>query len=110
MAAYVCLVQEGQTAGDRRAELARGLQRIGREAFGDPEAGVETSWITIREGFGFTAGRPSTSSLVIRSVPVGFPEDRREAFMTRVCDLWIEVTGCSKDEIVVTAMDGPLPL
>lgn len=107
---YACIVQEGQTAESRQAELADGLREIGREAFGDPAQGVEIAWITIRRGFGFTAGEPSTSSLVVRSVPVGFPDDAREAFMTKVCDLWRRVTGCTTHEIMVTALDGPLPL
>ena len=107
---YACIIQEGQTPSRVQAELAEGLKRIGRELLGDTEAGAEISWITVPEGFGFTAGVPSTSTLVVRSVPVGFPDDEREAFMTRVCDLWTEVAGCTTDEIVVTAFDGPLPL
>ncbi len=107
---YACIVQEDQTPASKQAALGEGLKRIGRELLGDSEAGAEIRWITIKEGFGFTAGVPSTSSLVVRSVPVGFPAAEREAFMTRVCDLWKEVAGCSTDEIVVTALDGPLPL
>ena len=64
----------------------------------------------MKRGFGWTAGEPSTSSVVIRSVPVGLPLDQRESFMRRVCALWEEVTGCSTNEIVVSAWDGPLPL
>ncbi len=110
MAEYACIVQEGQGPEGKRDELAEGLRRIGREMFGDSPEGAEIRWTSIRQGFGFTAGSPSTSSLVIRSVPVGFPDDRREAFMTKVCDLWEDVTGCTTNEIVVTAFDGPLPL
>ncbi len=107
---YVCIIQAGQTPARKQGELAEGLKRIGRELLGDSETGTEVAWVTVPEGFGFTAGRPSTSSLVVRSVPVGFPDAEREAFMTRVCDLWKEVAGCSTDEIMVTAWDGPLPL
>ena len=110
MADYVCILQEDQDPESKRGELAEGLKRIGREVFRDAPEGGEIRWISIREGFGFTAGSPSTSSLVIRSVPVGFPDDQREAFMNRVCDLWTDVTGCTRNEIVVTAFDGPLPL
>ena len=107
---YACIIQEGQAPSRKQAELAEGLQRIGRELLGDSGAGAEISWITVPEGFGFSAGVPSTSTLVVRSVPVGFPDDEREAFLTKVCDLWTGVVGCTKDEIVVTAFDGPLPL
>ena len=103
-------IREVGARSRRREELAKGLERIGREVFGDREPGPEIRWVTVRDGYGFTAGDPSSSSVVVRSVPVGFPDDEREAFLKRVCDLWTEVTGCSDDEIVVTAFDGPLPL
>lgn len=110
MAQYACIVQEGQAAEGKQAELAEGLRRIGRERLGDPPEGAEISWITIRRGFGFTAGEPSTASLVVRSVPVGLPDAEREAFMAGVCELWRVATGCTAEEIMVTALDGPLPL
>ena len=110
MADYVCVIQEGQEASQKRDALAEGLRRIGQEAFGDDPAAIEISWIDVKRGFAWTAGEPSTSSIVIRSVPVGHPDDQREAFMRKVCELWEQQTGCSTDEIVVTAWDGPLPL
>lgn len=110
MAEYACILQEGQTPATLRDELAEGLRRIGRECFGDSAQGAEISWLSVDPGYGFTAGKPSTTSIVVRSVPVGFPDDEREAFMHRVCDLWTEVTGCTEHEIVVTALDGPIPL
>ena len=75
----------------------------------DP-ADLEIRWVTIPAGYGFTAGQPSTTSLVIRSVPPGWPQEQRVAFMKSVCDLWQEVTGCTLNEIVVSAYDGPLPV
>ena len=110
MPRYACMIQEGQAAHQKQQALAEGLRRIGRDSFGDDPSATEISWIVIRRGFAWTAGEPSTSSIVVRSVPVGLPLDRREAFMHGVCDLWTSVTGCSVDEIVVTAWDGPLPL
>jgi hypothetical protein len=109
MPRYACIIQEGQTAHHKQESLADGLQRIGREAFGD-DSPADVSWIVIKQGFGWTAGEPSTSSIVIRSVPVGLPLDQREAFMRKVCELWENETGCSINEVVVTAWDGPLPL
>jgi hypothetical protein len=110
MRLYVCMIQQGQTADRKRSELADGLRRIGQESFGDDPSETEISWNVVKKGFAWTAGEPSTSSIVVRSVPVGLPLERREAFMREVCDLWQNVTGCSIQEIVVTAWDGPLPL
>jgi hypothetical protein len=77
------MIQEGQPPASHCDELADGLRRIGAETFGDAPGGGEIAWIAIPTGFGFTAGEPSTSSLVVRSVPVGFPDDRREAFLAQ---------------------------
>ncbi len=110
MKRYTCMIQEGQAAHQKQSALAEGLLRIGREAFGDDPGETEIAWVVVKRGFAWTAGEPSTSSIVVRSVPAGLPLDEREAFMRQVCALWESVTGCSIDEIVVTAWDGPLPL
>lgn len=110
MPAYACIIQDGQSPHRQQDALAEGLRRIGREIFGDDPAATEIAWVVLRQGFAWTAGEPSTSSMVVRSVPAGFPDDRREVFLRAVCDLWTSVTGCSIDEIVVTAWDGPLPV
>ena len=106
---YICMIQAGQAADRKQAQLAEGLRKIGEEAFGDDPSRTQISWVAYPPGFAWTAGEPSTSSVVVRSVPVGLPDDQRESYLQRVCDLWVEVTGCSIDEIVATAFDGPLP-
>ncbi len=110
MSRYVCLIQEGQEADRKRSELADGLARIGQECFGDSGGSADVSWSVMKKDFAWTAGEPSKATLVIRSVPVGLPTPEREAFMLKVCDLWENVTGCSRQDVVVTAWDGPLPL
>ncbi len=110
MKKFSCLIQEGQGADRSQALLEEGLRRIGREAFGDDPAESEVAWTVFGRGFAWTAGEPSTSSVVIGSVPAGLPLERREPFLREICSLWERVTGCSTDEIVATAWDGPLPL
>lgn len=107
---YSCIVQEGQTPDRERKALAEGLAKIGQEFFGDAPGATEIRWVVVKKGFAWTAGEPSTSSIVVRSVPPGLPDAEREAFLRAVSELWVEETGCSIDEIVVTAVDGPLPL
>ena len=105
---YVCITQEGQSAEPHREALAEGLKKIGTECFGDDAGATEIEWIPVRKGFGFTAGKPSTATVVERSVPVGLPQDQRTAFMEKVSDLWMEVTGCTVNEIIIVAWEGPL--
>ncbi len=107
---FACIIQEGQAA-DRKADaLEAGLKRLAREFFGDDPADVGIGWTRQPRGWAWTAGQPSTSSIVVRSVPVGFDNDQREAYLHAVCDLWVETTGCTVNEIVATAFDGPLSL
>ena len=110
MADYACVIQQGQSADAHRSELELGLRRIGQESFGDDPAATRIAWTVVPRGMAWTAGEPSSSSIVIRSVPPGLPLPEREAFLRRVCALFERVTGCSADEVVVTAWDGPLPL
>ncbi len=107
---YTCIIQEGQAAEREKAGLEAALRALGEERFGDDPSATEVDWVVMKKGWAWTAGEPSTSSLIIRSVPAGLPDDERESFLRSVCDLWAERTGCHINEIVVTAWDGPLPL
>ena len=106
---YSCIIQEGQAADRKRDALEAGLRRLGQEFFGDaPEAEVGIRWTRHAPGWAWTAGEPSTTSIVVRSVPVGFDNDRREEYLHAVVAFWAETTGCHVNEIVATAFDGPL--
>ena len=107
---FACIIQEGQAADEKVAALEVGLRQLGKTFFGDDPAEVGIRWTRQPKGWAWTAGEPSTSSIVVRSVPVGFDDEQREAYLRAVCDLWVEVTGCSVNEIVATAFDGPLSL
>ncbi len=69
---------------------------------------MNINWTRQAPGWAWTAGEPSTSSIVVRSVPVGYDNEKREAYLHAVCQLWVETTGCTVDEVVCTAFDGPL--
>ena len=103
----VCMIQEGQRADGCREALERGLTRIAREELGD-DTSIE--WRPVKPGFAWTAGEPSVASLIVRSVPEGYPADRRYAFLKRITEMWAAETDCSTNDVVVTAWDGPLPV
>ena len=105
---YSCIIQEGQAADRQSEALEEGLRGLAHEFFGDDPTEVSVRWTRQAPGWAWTAGEPSTSSIVVRSVPVGFDDVRREAFLRAVCDLWVDTTGCSINEIVATAFEGPL--
>lgn len=110
MGRFVCMVQEDQAPERCKAALEAGLRAIGERAFGHDPKETEVRWTRVDRGFGWTAGEPSTSSIVVGAVPAGLPADRREAFLHAVSELWSRETGCTLDEVVVTAWDEPLPI
>ena len=105
---YSCMIQQGQAADRNIPALEAGLKRLGQAFFDDDPSEVDIRWTRQAPGWAWTAGEPSTSAIVVRSVPVGFDDDERAVFLRAVVDLWVETTGCSVNEVVATAFDGPL--
>ena len=99
-----CVIQADSSADAARAELERGLVDIHRARY--PDAEIEVTFQAVAEGYMFTEGQQSTSSIV--AIPLGrattLPE--REEFLRAVCDLWVDVTGCTDHEVVVAITSG----
>ena len=102
---FNCTMQEGQVGEEMRARLAVALQQITQDVLGESPDDVPVTFSDIPRGFGFRGGEPSTTSLVRGSIVGGVPQDVREDFMRRICDSWMEISGCTVDELVVSARD-----
>ena len=101
-----CMVQAGQVADLSGAALQDRLQAFSQSAFGAP---MKIRWVTIAQGNGFTAGVPSTSSIVSIEANAPLDQGRRETLMKEICDLWMATTECSLDEIVAVLTDPRSP-
>ena len=102
---FICTMQEGQIGEQLRAELAAALQQITQDVLGETPEDVPVSFSDIPSGFGFRGGEPSTTSLVRGSIVGGVTQDVREDLMRRICDRWMAISGCTVDELVVSARD-----
>ena len=102
---FECTMQEGQIAASTRESLATGLRAIAQEVLGEAPGDVPVEFSDIPTGFGFRGGEPSTTSLVRGSIVGGVTQEVREDFMRRIIDMWMEVSGCTVDELVVSARD-----
>ncbi len=102
MTRCVCLVQEGQTPDERKTILGGLLNTYSERAFGE---GADINWVTVPAGSGFTAAQPSTSSIVSFTAPQAVEQGVRTSLLTDLCDLWMDETGCSLDEIVAVIND-----
>ena len=102
---YDCTMQEGQIGEDVRARLADGLRAVTERVLGAGADVVSVGFSDIPQGFGFRGGEPSTTSLVRGSIVGGLEQPVRVELMRAICDMWMEVSGCTVDELVVTARD-----
>ncbi len=105
MISFNCTVQEGAIPDSVRPELVSGLTRISESVMGASADDVDVQFTEIPKGFGFRGGELSTTSLVRGQVPAGCEQELRVEFMQRICDMWCRVTGCTTDELVVSARD-----
>ena len=105
MITYNCTVQEGVISNELREILNDRLVQIGSEVLDVPPDDITVDYEVIAHGFGFRGGEISTSSSVRSVIPVGFSQEKRIEFMTKVQDMWIEVTGQTAAELVVGAAD-----
>ena len=90
---------------DLRRDLNIRLAEVGAEVLSVAPDDVTVNYEVIPTGFGFRAGRPSTTSSVRSVISDGFSQEKRVEFMARVQETWTEVTGQSAHDLVVGASD-----
>lgn len=96
------MVQEGQIPPDTKAILCSALNELATRNFG---SAAEFHWIEVPRNSGFTAGKPSTSSLVSMQANRALDFDTRKAILTEMSKVWSETTGCSEFELLMSVRD-----
>lgn len=86
-------------------ELQSRLGQVATAVLGGSAAEVTVDFTVIPHGYGFRGGEISTTSLVRGLIPPGSAQEVRVDLMRRICDMWCEATGCTVDELVVSARD-----
>jgi len=102
MIASMCLVQQGQISDCQQAALREAMARLAQEAF---DEALEIEWIEVARGDGFTEAKPSTSAIVQMTAPRPLSPTQREPLIRKLCDLWIEGSGLSANEVVAVIRD-----
>ena len=98
----MCVIQEGQTPDQMRGELHTMLEAFSNTHFNDS---LQVNWLPVAEGSGFTAGEPSTSSVVSITANQKLEQSKRESLLRELVSLWTDKTGCTIDEVVAVVSD-----
>ena len=80
-----------------QTDIKRLLNDFSERAFGNS---ADIIWIEVPKTNGFTAGGPSTSSIVSLTALEPVAQDRRTELLTDLCAVWSGATGCSINEVV----------
>ena len=99
-----CMIQEGQLTDAQVRHLEAQLVATYRAHFG-AQWQVRVVWLSLPPGQAFVEGRPSRSSTIQIAVPDGTDDDKRHAFMRDASRFWLDYTGCTKDELVLSVPD-----
>lgn len=97
-----CIVQAGQISEASQAALSGKIDTFTQKAFG---AGAEINWISVPQGGGFTASKPSTSSIVSLRAPTPVDQAERGPLLHELCGFWTAETGQSLNEVVGVISD-----
>ena len=98
----MCLVQEGQTPDNMRDVIIEKLNAFSQSSFNES---AEVYWHAIPPGSGYTAAKLSTSSIVSVTAPQPLTQGERVPLLNEICDLWMNETGCSINEVVASVND-----
>ncbi len=102
---FNCVIQEGVIPDDLRPQLASGLARVTTSILGGSPDDVEVEFTVMPHGYAFRGGEISTTSMVRGTIPPGCEQETRVQLMQQLSDMWMELTGCTVDELVVSARD-----
>ena len=105
MITFECTVQEGDVPEEIRPHLAAELARISTSILGGSPDDVDVEFIEIPRGYGFSGGELASRSAVKGLIPDGCEQETRHRLLREISDRWCEITGCSTDDLVVSAHD-----
>ncbi|MEL6829360.1 MAG: hypothetical protein AAFO63_04410 [Pseudomonadota bacterium] len=97
-----CVVQSGQISTESETVLRANLNAFAERVFGES---ADISWVAVPERSGFTAGQPSTSSIVSMRAPAPVSKADREPLLRELCGIWTAEIKCSLDEVVGVISD-----
>nr|WP_143023943.1 hypothetical protein [Pseudomonas benzenivorans] len=99
-----CFIQEGSLGSRKIKQLEASISVLYKKHFGRKHV-VVFAWLSIPFGQSYLGGNFSNASTVQIPVEDNLPSEKRHSFMREVCTAWQDVTGCSKNEIILVSSD-----
>ena len=107
MPIYQCVTQPELLTADKRAEVAREITRIHCEITGAPAAFVNVLFLDAPDGRLFTAGRPSSHSVIGGDIRHGRDVETRQVLLRALSTMWTAITGQPEAELIVGLREIP---
>lgn len=104
MAKYKCLLN-GPVDETARLQVTKELERVTAAHLGRGIEEVTVEFVQVEPGSWFTAGEPSTASMVLGSVPLGTTQQVRTELMSEIADMFSAATGSDHMDVMVVAAD-----
>ena len=104
---FQVILHEGVFDESLHASLTQELCHIYAKIFAVAEDQLSADITVIPKGRFFTAAKPSRTSLVGIGVPAGTSNTDRTRLMSEITSMWCRVTGCTANEVVISASDLP---
>jgi hypothetical protein len=100
----ICTVQEGSIDPSEYAALAAALTAALQDSVGTA-ARPALVWCEVPRGQAFTAGAPSSVSLVMIEVADRLDSSTRSAALRSMSDAWCDTAGVQPDQLMLTLAD-----
>jgi hypothetical protein len=100
----ICSVIEGSFNNQHKKTLEKGIQHLYAQHLGKQVKGT-VLWMDIPAGQAYQHGRASSASTILASMPNQLPSTVRSDFLYAVRDLWLGVTHCHANQLVISAAD-----
>jgi phenylpyruvate tautomerase PptA (4-oxalocrotonate tautomerase family) len=107
MPVYQCITQPELLTADKRAEVAGEITRIHCETTGAPAAFVNVLFLDAPDGRLFTAGRPSSHSVIVGDIRHGRDVATRQELLSALSTMWTGITGQPEGELIVGLREIP---
>lgn len=102
MSVCLCFVQKGQISSAQTIDLQQMLRNFSQENFA---LATDVRWIEVSEGSGYTAGKPSRSSVIILTADRPLQQSRRADLLLQLCSAWAEKAGSDLDHVLAVLAD-----